>query len=144
MGRSVLSPTRLSVEKINSLRACLQSRSSSFSLSSVPSMQSQTRWVSLRKNLNPNQNLNLERSVTTVNPGLNIQKQVMMMALLSTNYQTISIQTWLLRKVTVMDQIPNRNVLLNFSTRPRQRLVNRLRTTELQTTFNDEGCRSKV
>merc|ERR1712133_110964 len=109
-------------------KACLQSRSSSFSLSSVPSMQSQTRW---RKNLNPNQNLNLERSVQTVNPGLNIQKQVMMMALLS-------------RKVTVMDQIPNRNVLLNFSTRPRQRLVNRLRTTELQTTFNDEGCRSKV
>merc|ERR1712112_717002 len=142
MGRSVLSPTRLSVEKINSLRACLQSRSSSFSLSSVPSMQSQTRWVSLRKDLN--QNPNLERSVQTVNPGLNIQKQVMMMALLSTNYQTISIQTWLLRKVTVMDQIPNRNVLLNFSTRPRQRLVNRLRTTELQTTFNDEGCRSKV
>merc|ERR1712243_144491 len=122
-------------------KACLQSRSSSFSLSSVPSMQSQTRW---RKNLNPNQNLNLERSVQTVNPGLNIQKQVMMMALLSTNYQTISIQTWLLRKVTVMDQIPNRNALLNFSTRPRQRLVNRLRTTELQTTFNDEGCRSKV
>merc|ERR1712240_423251 len=109
----------------------------SFSLSSVPSMQSQTRWVSLRKNLN------LERSVQTANPGLNIQKQVMMMTLLSTNYQTISIQTWLLRKVTVMDQIPNRNVLLNFSTRPRQRLVNRLRTTELQTTFNDEGCRSK-
>merc|ERR1711872_796722 len=144
MGGSVLSPTRLSVEKINSLRACLQYRSSSFSLSSVPSMQSQTRWVSLRKNLNPNQNLNLERSVQTVNPGLNIQKQVMMMALLSTNYQTISIQTWLLRKVTVMDQIPNRNVLQNFSTRPRQRLVNRLRTTELQTTFNDEGCRSKV
>merc|ERR1712126_694144 len=141
MGRSVLSPTRLSVEKKNSLRACLQSRSSSFSLSSVPSMESQTRW---RKNLNPNQNLNLERSVQTVNPGLNIQKQVMMMALLSMNYQTISIQTWLLRKVTVMDQIPNRNVLLNFSTRPRQRLVNRLRTTELQTTFNDEGCRSKV
>merc|ERR1712133_79432 len=141
MGRSVLSPTRLSVEKINSLRACLQSRSSSFSLSSVPSMESQTRW---RKNLNPNQNLNLERSVQTVNPGLNIQKQVMMMALLSTNYQTISIQTWLLRKETVMDQIPKRNVLLNFSTRPRQRLVNRLRTTELQTTFNDEGCRSKV
>merc|ERR1712243_365836 len=98
-------------------KACLQSRSSSFFLSLVPSMQSQTRW---RKNLNPNQNLNLERSVTTVNPGLNIQKQEKMMALLSTTYQTISIQTWLLRKVTVMDQILNRNVLMNFSTRPRQ------------------------
>merc|ERR1712243_272566 len=139
MGRSVLSPTRLSVESMSPIPFFVI-------LLVIGSINAKPNpmGVSLRKNLNPNQNLNLERSVQTVNPGLNIQKQVMMMALLSTNYQTISIQTWLLRKVTVMDQIPNRNVLLNFSTRPRQRLVNRLRTTELQTTFNDEGCRSKV
>merc|ERR1712002_507063 len=135
MGRSVLSPTRLSVESMSPIPFFVI-------LLVIGSINAKPN--PMEKEPEPEPEPESGKKCTDCESRFKYTKAGDDDGPLSTNYQTISIQTWLLRKVTVMDQIPNRNVLLNFSTRPRQRLVNRLRTTELQTTFNDEGCRSKV